>query len=176
MVPPASDEGASAQESGFCKSPIPDTTGAVETAKAQFAKGELTTRLVETLTSYGSAEDATRAFNQVQQVAQTCNEWDLDEEGTHSRFRLSLQEFPNLADQTLDARVDGDLTINADDSAPGPTVPGFLVSQNIVALQGEVIIVINHFALGFGERPVLDTAATEPIARRAVEKVMQQSA
>jgi hypothetical protein len=48
------------------------------------------------------------------------------------------------------------------------------VTGDTVAIRQEAtIVVIRHFAIGLGVQPQLATGETEPIARRAVEKVMQ---
>src|SRR5688500_1891744 len=61
-------EEVSAQEGGFCDSPIPDESNATASATAQFFKGEMTNRVVQTVVSYESPEAATEAFDKVQQA------------------------------------------------------------------------------------------------------------
>src|SRR5688572_9376629 len=110
------------QDSGFCSEPVPNEENSTSSAVIQFKKGDETTRLVESVVSYETPEQATEAFDKVQQTTTTCKEWDLDEGGTVSRFKLSPSAFPNVADQTVAARVTSDFTVNA--GSGGNPAPG----------------------------------------------------
>lgn len=166
-------EEVSAQEGGFCDSPIPDETNATASATAQFYKGEMTNRVVETVVSYESPEQATEAFNKVQQTIETCKQWDVEAAGTVSRLSLSAATFPDVAEQTAAARVTSEFTVNAgseDDPAPAE---GSVIGDTVIARQQNFIVVVRHFAIGVGTEPNFNAAETEPIVRAAVEKVTE---
>lgn len=163
----------SEQDSGFCGEPIPDTENAADSASVQFSKGEPANRLIETVVAYETPEEATAAFDRVQEVIGTCKQWDLDEAGTLSRFTLSSAPFPNVADQTAAARVTSEFTVNAGtDEQPAPT-EGFVVGDSVIARHQNTIVVVRHFSIGLGEQPAFAAADTEPAVRSAVQKVMQ---
>ena len=172
-APRVSDPDVSDQESGFCNEPVPDVGNATGSATVQFAKGETTnpSRLVDTVVSYETAEEATEAFYKVEQTVGTCMEWDLDEGGTISRFKLASATFPNLGDQTVAARVTSDFNAGSADKPAALT--GFVVGDTVIVRTGNHIVVLRHFAIGLGQLPEFNTADTEPAARRAVEKVIQ---
>ena len=160
-------------ESGFCGEPVPDTENATASATAQFAKGEPANRLVETVVTYETPEDATEAFDRVQEVIGTCQQWDVDEAGTVSRLSLSSTPFPNVADQTAAVRVTSDFTVNAgSEDQPAPT-EGFVVGDTVIARHQNTIVVVRHFSIGLAEQPAFAAADTEPAVRSAVEKLMQ---
>lgn len=152
-------------ESGFCNTPLPDETNAAASATAQFFKGEMTTRVVDTVVSYETPEQATEAFDKVQQTIGTCNEWDVDDAGTVTRFNLSGASFPNVAEQTVAARVTGEFTASG--------VRGFVTGDTVIARQENFIVVLRHFSIGVGTQPSFNAADTEPIVRSAVQKVTQ---
>lgn len=154
-----------AAESGFCNTPLPDETNASASAKAQFSKDEMTNRVVETVVSYENAEQATDAFDKVQQTIGTCKEWDVDEAGTVTRFTLSGASFPNVAEQTVAARITGEFTASG--------VRGFVTGDTVIARQQNFIVVLRHFSIGVGTQPSFNAADTEPIARSAVQKMTQ---
>ena len=152
-------------ESGFCNTPLPDETNASASAKAQFSKDEMTNRVVETVVSYENAEQATEAFDKVQQTIGTCKEWDVDEAGTVTRFKLSGASFPNVAEQTVAARITGEFTNSG--------VQGFVIGDTVIARQQNFVVVVRHFSIGVGAQPSFNAADTEPIVRSAVQKVTQ---
>jgi hypothetical protein len=170
-----SDPGVSDQESGFCGEPVPDEENATGSAVAQFAKGEATnpSRLVEAVVAYETPEEATEAFSKVEQTVGTCKEWDLDEAGTVSRFKLASATFPNIGDQTVAVRITSDFKTAGGSGNNPAAVTGFVVGDVVVVRQGNHIVVLRHFAIGLGQQPDFTGADTEPSARRAVEKVMQ---
>lgn len=160
-------------DSGFCGEPVPDTANATGSTTVQFSKGEPANRLVETLVTYETAEEATESFDRVQEVVGTCKQWDIDEAGTVSRFTLSSAPFPNVADQTVAARVTSEFTVNAgSDDQPAPT-GGFVVGDTVIARHQNLIVVVRHFSIGLGEQPSFAAADTEPAVRSAVERLMQ---
>jgi hypothetical protein len=159
------------EDAGFCGQPVPDRDRGTGSGVVQFSKGE-TTRLVETVVSYASVEEATAAFDQLEQLVESCKEWDVEEEGTVSRYRLSPTSFPTLTDETLAVRVDGDFTVPPSGGITR-SVDGRVVADTVMARYQGVIVVIRHFAIGLREAPQLNSAETEPIARRAVDKVME---
>lgn len=169
----AGSDDVSDQESGFCNEPIPDEENATGSASTQFFKGEETTRLVETVVTYENPEDATAAFNKVRDVTGTCKTWDLEEEGTVSRFELTTSEFPNVADETIAVRITSDFSVNAGSGAkPAPT-EGFVTGDTVIARHDSTIVVVRHFSIGLGSQPSFAAADTEPAVRAAVQKVMQ---
>jgi hypothetical protein len=136
----------------------------------QFKKGDETTRLVESVVSYDTPEQATEAFDKVQQTTTTCKEWDLDEGGTVSRFKLTPSAFPNVADQTVAARVTSEFTVNAGSGDnPAPT-NGFVTGDTVVARHQNNIVVVRHFAIGLGQQPNFASGDTEALVRAAVQK------
>lgn len=167
----AGTEEVSAQEGGFCDSPVPDESNATASATAQFFKGEMTTRVVETVVSYESPEDATEAFDKVQQAIATCKEWDVDAAGTVSRLKLSSASFPAVGEQTAAARVTSDFTVNSGSAdKPAPT-EGSVTGDTVIVRQQNFIVVVRHFSIGVGTEPAFNAADTEPIVRSAVQKV-----
>lgn len=166
-------EEVSAQEGGFCDSPVPDETNATASATAQFYKGEMTNRVVETVVSYESPEAATEAFDKVQQAIATCKAWDVESAGTLSRLSLTAAEFPDVGEQTAAARVTSEFTVNAgSEDKPAPT-EGSVIGDTVIARQGNFVVVVRHFAIGVGTEPDFNPADTEPIVRSAVDKVTQ---
>ncbi|HEX2052631.1 MAG TPA: hypothetical protein VHJ78_02750 [Actinomycetota bacterium] len=163
-------------ESGFCGTPVPGTEGSTGSADVQFSKGEVTTRLVENVVRYFSVEQATAAFDRVEQAVQNCKEWDVEADDTVTTFTLAPAPFPNLADETVAVKVNGEFTVSGEAADGGPPTDGFVTGDTVAVRQQSTIIVIRHFAIGLGTRPTLATAETEPISRRAVEKVMQAAA
>jgi hypothetical protein len=159
------------EDAGFCRQPVPDRDSGTASGVVQFSKDE-TTRLVETVVSYASVEEATAAFDQLEQLVESCKEWDVEVEGTVSRYRLSATSFPTLTDETLAVRVDGDFTVPPSEGVTR-SVEGRVVADTVMARYQGVIVVIRHFAIGLGEAPQLNSTETEPIARRAVDKVME---
>ncbi len=170
-----SDPNVSDEDSGVCGEPVPDEENATGSASAQFAKGEATnpSRLVEAVVAYETPEDATEAFNKVEQTVGTCKEWDLEESGTVSRFKLASATFPNIGDQTVAVRITSDFKTSGGAANNPAAVTGFVVGDTVVVRQGNHIVVLRHFAIGLGVQPDFNGADTEPAARRAVEKVMQ---
>jgi hypothetical protein len=167
----AGTEEVSAQEGGFCDSPVPDESNAAASASAQFFKGEMTTRVVETVVSYESPEDATEAFDKVQQAIATCKEWDVDAADTVSRLKLSPASFPAVGEQTAAARVTSEFTVNAGSAdKPAPT-EGSVTGDTVIARQQNFVVVVRHFSIGVGTEPNFNAADTEPIVRSAVQKV-----
>jgi hypothetical protein len=167
----AGTEEVSAQEGGFCDSPVPDESNAAASASAQFFKGEMTTRVVETVVSYESPEDATEAFDKVQQAIATCKEWDVDAADTVSRLRLTPASFPAVGEQTAAARVTSEFTVNAGSAdKPAPT-EGSVTGDTVIARQQNFVVVVRHFSIGVGTEPNFNAADTEPIVRSAVQKV-----
>lgn len=163
----------SAQDSGFCGTAVPNESNATGSESVQFAKGELTSRIVETLVTYETPEQATEAFNEVEQTVGTCKQWDVEQEGTVTRFNLSPTTFPNLADQTVVVRVTGDFNVNAGSAGDPAAVPGSITADTVVVRYQNHILVLRHFAIGVGQPPEFSAGDTEPAARRAVEKLMQ---
>jgi len=166
-------EEVSPQEGGFCDSPVPDETNATASASAQFYKGEMTTRVVETVVSYENSEQATEAFDKVQETIGTCKEWEVDEAGTVSRFKLSGTSFPNVAEQTAGARVTSEFTVNAGSEQKSAPTEGFVTGDAVIARQQNFIVVVRHFSIGVSTQPNFNAADTEPIVRSAVQKVTQ---
>ena len=170
---PASEPEQSEQDSGFCGEPVPDESNATGSASVQFAKGELTSRMVETVVTYDTPEQATEAFNKVEQTVGTCKQWDVDQAGTVSRFNLTPSTFPNLADQTVAARVTSEFNVDAGSAERPATMQGSVTGDTVVVRYQNQILVLRHFAVGVGQQPEFSAADTEPAARRAVEKLMQ---
>jgi hypothetical protein len=170
---PASQPEQTEQDSGFCGEPVPDESNATDSASVQFAKGELTSRMVETLVAYETPEQATEAFNKVEQTVGTCKQWDLDQAGTVSRFNLTPATFPNLADQTVAARVTSTFNVDAGSAERPATMQGSVTGDTVVVRYQNHILVLRHFAIGVGEQPEFSATDTEPATRRAVEKLMQ---
>ena len=169
----ASGEGSaevSEGESGFCGTAIPSTENATADAVIQFSKGEATTRLVESVARYETVEQATAAFDQVEQAVQNCRQWDVTADDTVTTFTLTGAPFPNLADETLAVKVNGEFTVSGE-AAKGAPTDGFVTGDTVIVRHQGTIVVIRHFAIGLGTQPDLATGETEPIARRAVEKV-----
>lgn len=161
------------EESGFCNEPVPDKSNASASATAQFSKDEMSSRVVETVVSYEDAEQATEAFDKVQQTIGTCKQWDLDQDGTVSRFNLSAATFPNVAEQTAAARVTSEFSVNAGSGDnPAPT-QGFVTGDTVIARHQNFIVVVRHFSIGVTAQPNFNAADTEPIVRSAVQKVIQ---
>jgi hypothetical protein len=170
---PESEPDQTEQDSGFCGEPVPDQENATGSASVQFARGEPSNRMVETLVTYESTEQATEAFDKVQQTVGTCKQWDLEQDGIVSRFNLSPSTFPNLADQTVAARVTSDFNVSAGSADNPAATLGFVTGDTVIVRYQNQILVLRHFSIGLGRQPEFSAADTEPAARRAVEKLMQ---
>jgi hypothetical protein len=163
-VDSAGSGGATDQGSGFCNEPVPDETNSSASATAQFSKDQDTNQVIETVVSYENPEQATEAFDKVQQTIGTCKEWDVEDAGTVSHLKLSGATFPNVADQTAAARVTSEFP------ASGGT-GGFVTGDTVIVRKQNHIVVVRHFAIGIGGQPTFNAADTEPIVRSAVQKV-----
>ncbi len=91
LTPEQQGSDLSPEEGGFCGKPVPDTASG--SAVVHFNKGSAA-QIVVTLVSHASVEDASVAFDILEQLVQTCKEWDVDAEGTSAGTGSALPLFP----------------------------------------------------------------------------------
>lgn len=158
---------------GFCNTPIIDTAQVPASAETEFSKGgELSNRLVQLVVSYDNRRQASRAFDEIEMAARACTQWEDTDEDTASSLTLQSLSFPRLGDETLAARMGGEVEPKPDpDDEFSFDITGNIAADIVVVRSGSLITVLGHLGVGIFGPPSLDSAETETIARKAIDRL-----
>ena len=160
------------EPTGFCNKPIIDKAAASASAETEFTKGELSNRLVQVVVSYGGSREASKAFEQIQQLAQGCSRWDDSDTTSTSKFTLQSLSFPKLGDETLAFRMAGEIKAKPDPNDEfSLEITGMAAGDVIIVRSNNLITVLGQIGIGIFGPPSLDSSETEVIARKAVERL-----
>lgn len=131
---------------------------AVETKEAEFTKGAFGPIISHVASTFKSGEAKDR-FDQARTIFEGCPSWtETDEKGETVEYRLSPLSFPRLGDQAYAMRMD-------------VKTGGAVAQADIVFVRrGDVIFLLGNTVGGLGVAMV-DSALTEQLARKAVEKL-----
>jgi hypothetical protein len=165
--PPVGSSGID-MESGFCNKPIirrEDVPASVD-VKFYRAAEKSTNVFLELLVSYESEQEASKAFEEIQQAARGCTRWETTDASSESEFTLESLSFPKQGDDTLAVRVSGKFTPKAN-----PHILGTATGETIVLRKGKLIGVLVQAAIGFFQPPALESKEMESITRKAAEKL-----
>ncbi|MGQ0680001.1 MAG: hypothetical protein ACT4OM_10190 [Actinomycetota bacterium] len=150
-----------------------DGSEAPASVETEFSKGgELSNQLVQLVVSYDNRRQASRAFDEIEMAARECAQWEDSDEHTTSRLTLQSLSFPRLGDETLAARMGGEVKSKPDpDDEFSFDITANIAADIVVVRSGSLITVLGHFGIGIFGPPSLDSAETEAIARKAVDRL-----
>lgn len=161
------------EPTGFCNRPIIIREEVPASVETEFTKGgELSNRLLQLVVSYDNARQASKAFDDIAQAAQECTSWEESDESTTSALTLQSLSFPKLGDDTLAARMGGEIK-----SKPNPSeefsfdITGNVAADIVVIRSGQLITVLGQLGVGIFGPASIDSTETETIARRAVDRL-----
>lgn len=160
---------------GFCNQSLLEESEIPASAEAEFSKGgELSNQLYQVVASYGNRRGAARVFDVIEEKARNCTQWDMNDESSTGRFTLQSLSFPKLGDDTLAVRMAAEMQSKPDSSDDFSfELTASFAADLIVARQDNLITLIGHLGIGIFGPTNVDSAETELIARKAVERLSQ---
>jgi hypothetical protein len=166
--PLETDEGT-----GFCNEPIIDKKQAPASAEVEFSKGaELSNHLFQAVVSYDSRRKASKAFDDIQDAAQKCTQWEDGDASTTSKLTLQGLSFPKLGDETLAVRMGGEVKSKPDPSEEFSfDVTGTVAGDIVVIRSDNLVTVLGQIGIGIFGPASVDSKETEMIARKAIDRL-----
>lgn len=136
-------------------------------AERNYSKGQIGDQLGLHNESYTSANQAHLSIEESKSDIKSCPTWThTEDDGTKITFTAKQVPFPNLGDETVAFRI----TFTGTSPQGGPAFK--INGDGLVVLVrlGQNIVGVFHMSIALNSEPELDTAETESITRKAVDK------